>query len=148
MIVEYKLNNQKNSQIFTKNLLRKLSEISENLELNLNSNTHFSYNLDFLNGLSNKTRKIKNVIINIKTLVPGIKMIFYSISSNDLVIFPEENFSTNEEKTEGLNLLDTLMNNIVDFYVKFIINSSTNRLNCDKEKSRTKVKRNMLTKII
>ena len=87
--------------------------------MNLNLNNHFSYNLDFLNGLSNKIRKIKNLIINLKTFVQGIKLIFYSISSNDFVIFPDNNFASIEEKTEAFNLLDTLMNTITDFYVKF-----------------------------
>lgn len=120
--VEYFLNNQKISQIFTKDCLREPNNNAENLEFNLNSNRYFSYNLDFLNGLNNKTRKIKNLMKHLTDLVSGIKFLFYSISSNDFVIFPYENFSSQEEKTEALNLLDNLMNTIVDFYVNIFIN--------------------------
>lgn len=111
------MENQKHSQIFTKNLLRKSSKTSDSLELNLNLNNHFFYNLDFLNGLNNKIRKIKNLILNLKSIVQGIKLIFYSISSNDFIIFPDNNFTSIEEKSEAFNLLDTLMNTITDFYV-------------------------------
>ena len=118
-VVEYTINNQSNSQILPKKLLRNALKNGEKfLELNLNSNNHISYNLDFLNGHNNKIRKIKNFTRQIKNLVSGIKFIFYSISSNDFIIFPDDVFTCQEEKTDALISLDTIMNNIVDFYVR------------------------------
>jgi hypothetical protein len=105
-----------------KNHTRVLSLLeNENDSDNNNNPTMIYYNLNFLNGLENKLKKIQHLTKCMKNLVPGIDFEFYSMNNNNLYIFFR---SGNNEKDKDyyMQLLDSLMNETVDFYVKYKYN--------------------------